>query len=615
MLCPKIAAMLRILFRSPFSGLIAGFITICGIYFFSDIFGADVFYEKPDPNFKTDIVLVERSQELGLIDLHVGIYPPSRDMLTQSYINLISGVAPAIAVIDINGDGFQDIYTITPGLGTKNKLFINLQGQGFREEAESWGLADVNRIDFSETPQFADVNGDGFPDLILGRSGGHSVYLNQHPQKKFKELANAFGGYRSNTRGFAVLDFDKDGQRDIFMGNYFAPVDLNKEFPPWVKGLPRGDDFYGDKNALLKGTGDGHFKQVGNFDFPYKNHTFYPGIGDFNKDGWPDIFEGNDFSYDRLYYNRKGTYEEVTATDLPMDRHGFAGMNSEVFDFDHDGWLDLYVTNIFGPPFSRRGNLLWRGGPHGFTEISDDMGVRRCGWSWGAKFGDLNLDGKEELIVAGGMVRGEDVHSPQDGELQWYRVSQRNATPEYLRGYVSTNTKATRMNYFGYQRGCLFQWDPQLNKYTDVAPQAGFERMDNSRAFALIDFDNDGRVDFLTGNYNDYLRLYHNKSTAHKKWIGLDLKTREGSNDPVYGARVRLYKGGQLVYYREMYPSNGHRGQNDARLIVAVDEGAGYLLEVKWPDDSLETYDRFETGRYNVILKNKGKKSDAEIAP
>ena len=607
---------LQLLFRTPLTGLIVGSFVMAGVVKYSDVFRQESeYYEAPDPEFKTSLKLVEKSEELGLINLHSGIFPPSRDQSPQSYSNLISGVAPSVAVIDINDDGFFDVYVTNPGLGAKNKLFINQAGHGFKEEAERWGLADVNQESFSEVALFADVNNDGHPDLILGRSGCHSIYLNEFPKKHFKELKNAFNGYCSNARGLAILDTNKDGLRDIFVANYFASVDLNKEFPPWSSDFPRGDDSFGGKNVLLEGQGHGFFKVSPRFDFPYKNHTFFPGVGDFNKDGWPDIFEGNDFSFDRLYYNRKGTFEEVTATDLPMNHHGFAGMNSEVFDFNHDGWLDIYVSNIYGPPYSRSGNILWRGGPQGFRDVSDEMGVRRCGWSWGAKFVDLDLDGKEELIVGGGMVRGKNVHSVHDGQLYWYRVGQKLATPYFLRKYITEIHDGEKMNYFGYQRGCLFQWDEPRQKYTDVAPLAGFDRIDNSRALALIDFDNDGRVDILTGNYNDYLRLYHNESTAKKSWLGFDLKLNRSSSDPVIGARVRIFRQQKLIYYREVYPANGHRGQNDPRIVLAVDSAADQIVEVKWPDDVIEIFDQFKINSYNPLIKNNGKRANAEIIP
>ena len=607
---------LEFLFRTPITGLLIGSIIIFGLVKNSDVFRQEnEYYEARDPDFKTDIKLVERSQELGLINRHVGIFPPARNRSAQDFTNLISGVAPSVAVIDINNDGFYDVYVTNPGMGAKNKLFINQGGHGFKEEAELWGLADVNQEAFSEVALFADVNNDGHPDLILGRSGCHSIYLNEFPKKHFKELKNAFNGYCSNPRSLAVLDYNKDGFRDILVGNYFAPVDLNNRSPPWDSDFPRHDDTFGDKKVLLKGQGGGFFKVSNDFDFPYKSHTYSIGIGDFNKDGWPDIFEGNDFSYSRLYFNTKSHFEEVTKTNLPLERHGFAGTNSEVFDFDHDGWLDIYVSNIYAPPFSRIGNNLWHGGPLGFKDISEEMGVQKCGWSWGAKFADLDLDGREELIVGGGMVRGNQVHDVHDGEIYWYHVSEKLNTPLFLRKFISNHPEGEKLNYFGYQRGCLFQWNAQRNKYTDVAPLAGFDRIDNSRALALIDFDNDGRVDILTGNFNDYLRLYHNESPAKKQWLGFDLKLKSHSNDPVIGARVRIFKNEKLIYYREIYPANGHRGQNDPRLILATDSPSEQIVEVKWPDDQIEIFSDFEMNRYNPLVKSHGKRTNAEIIP
>ncbi len=601
-----------------------------GVYLYADVFRSDTeFYEPKDLSFQTQIQLDEVSEQMGVRDLHTGIYPPSRNLPPQNYFNLISGTPPSIAVIDINNDGFMDFYVTHPGLGEKNKLYINQRGESFTEAADEYGIGDINQNYFSEVALFSDVNGDGWPDLILIRDGCHSLYLNQYPEKKFKELTNAFGGYCSNSRGFSLLDFNKDGKRDIFIGNYFAPVNLNEEYPPWPFDFPRGDDTYGDKNYLFKGLGDGHFEKTSAFDFPYKNHTFFPGIGDFNKDGWPDIFEGNDFSFDRLYYNEDGHYKEVTATDLPMNRHGFAGMNSEIFDFDRDGWLDIYVTNIFGPPFSRSGNILWHGGPHGFTDVSDELGVRKCGFSWGAKFVDLDLDGREELLVSGGMVRAEGVRGPQDGNLFWYRIGQRLATPQFLRGQLFEMQNSEKINYFGYQRGCLFQWNEKTQRYADVAPEAGFNRFDNSRALALIDIDNDGYVDFITGNYNDYLRIFKNKTgannnTAKNNWAGFELRTTEKSFDPPLGARVRIYRGNnkktdKLVFYREIYPANGHRGQNDPRLVIGLGdaqkdkvENIG-VLEVKWPDDSIEIFKDSEINKYNLIIKGRGQIAQKEI--
>ena len=541
---------------------------------------------------------VESAEKLGIDFKHSGIYPPSRHENRQSYLNLISGVAPAIAVADINSDGFLDFYVTQPGLGALNQLYINQKGKGFREAAAEYGLADVNQKYYSQTPYFHDFDRDGDVDLLLMRYGCHSMYKNE--EGIYREVNDALDSYCSNARGVSLVDYNRDGFVDIFVSNYFPQMDIYEKAPPWVHGVPGGDDIYGGHNHLLKGDGTGRFIRTADFDSEYKNHTFIAGVGDFNQDHWPDLFVGNDFSYDRMYLSREGRFEEVTDQFIPRARHGFAGMNSEVFDFDRDGRLDVYITNIYGPPFSRKGNILWRGGDGRFEDVSDLFSVRKCGWSWGAKFVDFDLDGEEELIVANGMVRGQNVSSVRDGEAFWYRRAQISATPRFLRKYTEGIHKGEDMNYFGYQRSCLFT--RRGGAYVDVAKSAGLESFQNSRGLALIDFDNDGRIDVLMANQNGPLELFVNESrVGENRWLGIGL-VGQNSDLPI-GAKVKAYSEGKLIFFRELYPGNGHRGQNDPRMHIGLgSEQSIERVEVQWPNGPLGVYKNLEENRYNVLV-------------
>lgn len=285
----------------------------------------------------------------------------------------------------------------------------------------------------------------------------------------------------------------------------------------------------------------------------------------------------------------------MTGALLPMSEHGFSAMNSEIFDYDFDGEPVLYVTNISAYPVLGRGNVFWKRQPdQSFQNVAKELGVTSCGWSWAGKFADFDLNGKNELFVINGGYSGESESSAS----YWYYQSLRDGIPMWLRG-VSSRIDRIDFNYSGYQKDCMFE--EQDGTFVNIAEQAGVADQGDGRGLALMDINNDGLLDLIVANQTGPLRIFINHSKPAKSWLGFIPINKAGSTVP-HGARITgtLKDGRKLM--REIYPLNGHNGQSDPRVVVAVDSADDLKrVEVQWSKDHRENYSDFKLNAYNTL--------------
>ncbi|MEE8523877.1 MAG: VCBS repeat-containing protein, partial [Thermoanaerobaculia bacterium] len=305
---------------------------------------------------------------------------------------LVSG---GVAAGDFNRDGWPDLYVVRGAEGP-NLLFENQAGAGFEELGESAGVA----IDgeYGCGPTFADVDGDGWLDLMLGGVAGTTprLFKNLGPQPsdgkvKFSEITAASGIFSLlGTLSAAFGDFDRDGDLDLFLTH-------------WSLG---GGDPIGAPH-LWRNDGSGAFGPV---DFAagiaavYQNvdWSFTPTFTDIDDDGWPDLLVSGDFGTSQVFRNRGDGTFAVATTGVISDENG---MGSAVGDVDNDGDLDWFVSSIWDPDgiadgnWGITGNRLyrnngdWSGSNFGFEDATDGAGVRQGYWGWGSCFADFDNDG------------------------------------------------------------------------------------------------------------------------------------------------------------------------------------------------------------------------------
>lgn len=518
------------------------------------------------------------------------------------------GVNPSVSVVDINHDGYMDIFIPETQLFKSNLLFINQQGQGFKEQAKEYNLDAPNDKYPSSFALFADFNSDGNTDLLLAKTGCHRLFEGQGPGRPLVEASQKLNGYCSRPHGVNVADFNLDGKLDLVFAN-LLPSDQENEHKNEIWGTqPKYNNKTGGANHVLLAQEDLSFKVAEKVDFLTRSYTHSVGISDVDMDGWPDVFFANDFSNDQMFLNKGGnSFQEVTDEYIPRIHHGNSGMNAEFMDFNQDGLIDLYVSNIHKPPFFRAYNLLWQKQKSGrFTQKSLDLGVARCGFSWAGKFADFENDGDLDLVVVNGRSKGKFIKKQGDGRSLWYQRVLTAHIPDDLRKlYVTKGEQRANMHLSAFERGCMFV--QQDGMFYDVTDDAGGLDNQEGRGLALIDLDNDGRMDFVSVSRNGELKLYKNESEVQGDWLGIQLVTQKGDRIPI-GAKVKLVREKAPALVREYYPANGFRAQSDSRLHFGLGKSKIAFLEVQWPrQQGAERFYELKANSYNMVRQGFGK--------
>lgn len=558
----------------------------------------DNVYESQKFNHQqfSNIHFVDRSDQLGVNYFHDESFSKISFKNMDIWLEL---VAPSTSVIDINDDGFMDIY-VTTMKGAPNLLYINHEGKYFTEEASKYGLADLN---YEAAPAYAlwgDFNNDGFIDLVLARMGCHRFFLG-NKDHHFVEHSEWMNGYCSGAEGVNTADFFNHGKLDLVFANYLRDSREKISKVLWMSNV-RFDNTTGGENHLLKNESNEFILET-KANFLTRSYTHNAGITDVNLDGYYDIFFANDFSHDQMFLNKgNGEFLDVTNQYIPKAFHGLAGMNTEFYDYNDDGRIDLYVSNIYKPPFYRSFNLLWKKKlDNTYENVSNQVGTAQCGFSWGSKFADLDNDGQSDLMVVNGRNRSRGMTKPAQGSSMWYERVEVSQIPKILRKFYRPKEYHNGRYISAFERKCLFM--QRDGKFYDVADQAGFNDREENRGISLIDYDNDGKMDAITSGPRAKLKIYHNESVINVKnnWIGLSLRDKYGSPIP-HGAKIHL-KLKTHQYVRELFPANGYKGFNDPRIHFGIGESKNVeYVDIFWPLSKItKRYRNLTINSYNKI--------------
>jgi tetratricopeptide (TPR) repeat protein/peroxiredoxin len=473
-----------------------------------------------------------------------------------------------VSVGDIDGDGFDDLYVCQPG-GLPNRLYRNRGDGTFEDITEAAG---VGVLENTACALIVDVDNDGRQDLIVVRATGPMLFLNEGGGK-FRQKANAFQFANpplGTFTGAAVADYDRDGWLDVYfcLYVYYQGTDQYKYPSPYY------DAENGPPNFMMRNQRNGTFRDVTAETRLSQNNTRYSfccGWNDFNRDGWADLYVVNDFGRKNLYRNNgDGTFTDVAAQAKVEDVG--AGMSVCWFDYDNDGADDLYVANMWTAAGERismqdgfqknarpearalyhkhaignsllRGAALDRNGGFVFEDATMTAEVGLGRWAWSSDAWDFDHDGFPDLYIANGMVTGpsrEDLNSFFWRQVVAHSPDDAKPSQTYEQGWSAINELIRADGtWSGYERN-VFYANNGDGTFSDISGVIDLDFIEDGRAFALADFDHDGRQElFLKNRSGPQLRVLKNVMGSLPPSITFRLRGTKSNRDAI-GAIVTI---------------------------------------------------------------------------
>jgi tetratricopeptide (TPR) repeat protein len=519
-----------------------------------------------------------------------------------------------IAVGDIDGTGYDSFYVCQPS-GLPNRLYRNRADGTFEDITDASG---TGILDGTASALFADFQNRGVQDLLVVRSAGPLLFVNMG-DGRFEPRPDAFHFARDPQGTFtsvAVADYNRDGILDVYFCVYSYYKGLNQyQFP-----APYYDAQNGPPNFLFRNRGDGTFEDVtvpSGMDQNNNRFSFAVAWCDYDNDGWPDLYVANDFGRKNLYRNNgDGTFTDVAAK-AGVEDYG-PGMSTCWVDMDNDGLQDVYVANMWLPEGRRitadphflpgvdpairaiyqkhnAGNSFYRNTGNGaFEDRTAVAGTEKCGWSWSCASWDFDNDGWADIYVANGFVSG-----PNHSDLlsfSWRQVVARSLTPagvspDYELAWNAVN-ELLRADYSwsGYQRNVFFA-NNRDGSFSEVSGALGLDLIDDCRAYALSDFDHDGRLEFVLKNRTGpQLRILRNNLQGIGNSIAVRL-TGHTSNRDAIGAVVTV-ESGAARQTKFVSAGSGFASQHTKELFFGLGESVQPVsISVRWPTGAVARYD------------------------
>jgi enediyne biosynthesis protein E4 len=490
--------------------------------------------------------------------------------------NIVEGTGAGACFFDYNHDGLMDIYFVT-GVWTKNvsdnegrelrgklsgKLYKNNGNGTFSDVTDAAGVASKT---FGSGCSAADYDNDGHVDLYLLNYGKNTLYHN-NGDGTFTDVSEKSGLDDPRWSVGAVwFDYNNDGLLDVYVANYLHYDDGKfRDFYP-AQGYPGPLSYSGLPSILYRNNGDGTFTDVTKDVGMWKpgGRAMSVTAADFNNDGFMDVFVTNDAMENYYFENTgKGTFvEKAIELELAYSEHGqgVSSMGPFYADINRDGYLDIYVPNL-----NYNNLFIYNPKRKAYDNATDSAGlavVMGQYAGWGSVIFDYDHDGWPDIFTVHG-----------------------NAHHEYVQENTLVRNKGN-------------------GTFEDVSRQAGphFFEKHVGRGAAWADIDNDGDIDLLAINMNDFPSLLRNDGANRKPWLMVDarLKFPTGSRTAI-GARVTVVTG-SLKQIDDVNPVRGYLSQGDPRLHFGLG-GAQQadLVEIRWPDGLVE---KLTNVKANQVLK------------
>ena len=463
------------------------------------------------------------------------------NILDYNYFYNGGGVGAA----DFNNDGLTDLYFT--GNQVSSKLYLNRGNFTFEDVTQQAGVA----TKFWATGiAVADINNDGLQDMYVSYAGyadplkrTHQLFINKGLSTEripvFKDEAAAYGlADTSYTTQSAFLDFDKDGDLDLFSINHFQDK-TNPNYP-----LPKVADGSSPSNAKLYRNDGGHFTEIskaaGILD---EGYGLGLGISDINSDGWPDIYVSRDFAFDDALYinNKNGSFTESLGNYLQHTSE--FSMGCDVADYNNDGYTDIVTADMLPddnkrqklmniamnndrfnyalslghlPQYSRNMLQLNNGpdanGHFSFSEIGQLAGIHKTDWSWSVLFADLDNDGWKDLYISNGIpkdITNNDFVSYRSQKIMDAPNADFTLMKREMLNEIDKLEPVDKPNF-------VFQNNTKLG-FDDKSTAWGLAEKGFTNGAVYVDLDNDGDLDLVTNNINAKASVFKNNSEGITK--------------------------------------------------------------------------------------------------